>query len=199
MPADPTPSTAPAFRALRHGRLTLHRITAANADEVRAMLREYDDADELLPELDESYLPEADDRGRVTRIGFWATRDDPGAAGRLVGLSLLGVDDWDHLRGYTGADTPRAMRGQGIAPGCKPHLFHAGFALMGLNRIETGCGVSNASSRRSIEKTPGFVFEGILREHSRNDAGEFEDQRYYGIIRRDWRALYADVRVEVLD
>ena len=56
----------------------------------------------------------------------------------------------------------------------------------------------NTASRRSLEKTPGLVFEGTLRQYGRNAAGEFEDERRYAILRRDWLDLYRNVAVEVL-
>jgi ribosomal-protein-serine acetyltransferase len=101
------------------------------------------------------------------------------------------------LRGYTGADTPESMRGRGIAPRSKAHLLYVGFQMLGLNRIETGCFVSNTASQRSIEKTPGFVFEGILRAYGRNAQGVFEDERRYAILRSDWQRLYNPVDVTV--
>lgn len=186
----------PGFRALRCEGITLHRITAENAESVREMLRAFEDAGEMIEELDRSYLPRVERRGRVRKIGFWATRDETGD--HLAGLSLLGVDSYHRLEGYTGADVPWAMRGRGTTPATKPHLFHVGFALLGLNRLATGCFVSNAASRRSIEKTPGFVYEGTTRESGRNDDGVLEDELRYAILRRDWERLYTAVRVEVI-
>src|SRR5438067_694131 len=181
------------FTALRCGRITLHLITEANRHKVRRMFDALPDSDWILREFDASYLPQYDPQGRRRKWGFFSTLD-----GEPAGLSLLGVSSWDDARGYTGADTLAPMRGRGVAPGSKPALFYLGFALLGLNRIETGCFVSNIASRRSLEKTPGLVFEGILREYARNAVGEFEDERRYAILRRDWLDLYRDVAVEVL-
>jgi RimJ/RimL family protein N-acetyltransferase len=77
------------------------------------------------------------------------------------------------------------MRGRGVAPASKPLLLRLGFGALGLNRIETGCFVSNLASRRSIEKTPGFRLEGTLRQYGRNARGEFEDELRYAILRRN--------------
>jgi len=126
-------------------------------------------------------------------LGFYATLD-----GVLAGMSLLGIDSWRNRRGYTGADTLTHMRGRGLAPGSKPHLFYLGFHMLGLNRIETGCFVSNLSSKRSIEKTPGFVHEGIFRKSSLNDDDVFEDEHRYGILRTDWEHLYDPTQIEVI-
>ena len=185
-------SGEPAFDALCYGAIILHLIEEKNAESVRAMFRGAGADADFIEELDRSYLPRYDADDRRTKWGFYATLH-----GELAGLSLLGVNSWADLRGYTGADTLPGMRGQGVAPGSKPHLFHLGFALLGLNRVETGCLVSNTASRRSIEKTPGFQFEGVLRQYARNAAGEFEDELRYAILREDWLRFYRDVAVEV--
>ncbi len=179
-------------KSLRAGEIELHRISLENLAKVRAMFENEPDSEELLEELDESYLPKFDDENRLTMYGFYILK-----AGKLAGLSLLEVDTWADARGNTGADVLPHMRGQGIAPAAKVHLFFLGFELLGLNRIDTGHIVSNLASQRSIEKTPGFVLEGKLREYERNSQGQFEDVLYYGILRRDWLQLYKDFVVEV--
>jgi ribosomal-protein-serine acetyltransferase len=181
------------FSALRHGRITLHPITTENYDEVAAAWSGFPDSDYMLAELAESYRPSYDAEGRQTKYGFYAMLD-----GELAGGSLLGIGSWEDERGYTGADTFEHMRGKGVAPGSKPHLFYLGFALLGLNRIETGCVVSNAASQRSIEKTPGFQLEGVLRQHERNANGVLEDAYRYAILRQDWERLYDVSAVEVV-
>lgn len=185
------------FTALRSGEITLYLITddnlAAVRDSVVLALDGHEETADFAHEIDNHYCPAYDADGRRTNYGFYAAMD-----GELVGLSLLSIDDWDNLRGSTGADTLPQHRGKGIAPGSKPHLFHLGFAMLGLNRIETGCLVSNTASKRSIEKTPGFVYEGTLRSYERNDDGAFEDHYFYAIIRPDWENLYAGVMVDVI-
>ena len=181
------------LKSLRCGQLELYLITVDNLARVRLMLQNEPDSQELLEELEASYLPKYDDQNRLTIYGFYILKD-----GKLVGLSLLEVDSWEDARGSTGADILPGRRGQGIAPASKVHLFHLGFALLGLNRIETGHLVSNHASQRSIEKTPGFQLEGLLREYERNSEGQFEDVLYYGIVRRDWLELYKDAAVEVI-
>lgn len=179
--------------AMRHGPLTLHRITEANFAEVLTMFDGFADTEYMRDELTESYQPTCDDEGRQTKYGFYATLD-----GVLAGAVLLGIDEWPNGPGYTGADVLTHMRGRGVAPGSKPMLFYLGFELLGLNRIATGCFVSNTSSRRSIEKTPGFLFEGRMRESGRNDDGQFEDEYLYAILRSDWLRLYDPSQIEVL-
>jgi ribosomal-protein-serine acetyltransferase len=58
--------------------------------------------------------------------------------------------------------------------------------------------VSNTASRRSIEKTPGFVYEGTLRKFARNEQGEFEDELRYAILHEDWAKLYNPDEIEVI-
>src|SRR5688500_1323649 len=164
----------PKFSALRSGRITLHLITEENLNAVRERFSGYADAGYMLGELSRSYVPRYDEGGRRTKWGFYSRLGD-----ELAGLSLLGISNWEQRRGYTGADTLMHMRGRGVAPESKLHLFYLGFALLGLNRLETGCSTSNVASRRSIEKTPGFVLEGLLREFVRTQNGEFEDELRY--------------------
>jgi ribosomal-protein-serine acetyltransferase len=181
------------FRALRAGPITLHRITQANTDSVLAMCCGYADSDYMLGEIRRSYLPAYDDQGRQLVYGFYTTLDD-----QLAGGSLLGISSFAAARGYTGADTLLHMRGRGVAPGSKPHLFYLGFHLLGLNRIETDCLASNTASRRSIEKTPGMIYEGTLRSYARNPQGNFEDEYRYAILRHDWLRFYAPGEIEVI-
>jgi ribosomal-protein-serine acetyltransferase len=181
------------FSALRSNAVTLHRITESNVAEVRRLFSGFPDSGYMLAELESSYLPEYDGERRQTAFGFYSTLYDT-----LAGCSLLGVSSWAERRGFTGADTFLHMRGRGVAPLSKPLLFYLGFELLGLHRIETGCFVSNLASRRSIDKTPGFVFEGTLREYARNPQGQFEDEHRYAILKTDWQRSYDASGIEVV-
>ncbi len=189
---DEPPISTPAFRALQSDDLTLHLIEETDIERLEELIDAIDERDYFLKELHKSYRPDFDNHGRRIRYGFYSEQES-----EVVGLSLLVVSSWEHRRGYTGADTFPHMRGQRIAPRSKPHLFYLAFELLHLNRVETGCLVSNESSRRSIEKTPGFVFEGTLREYSHVGEDQYEDELRWAILRRDWLKLYdpADVRV----
>jgi len=180
-------------KEIRSGDLMLNLINEADVSQIDGLLREYDESEYFLGELHRSCVPRFDDESRRTKYGFLVESESNPA-----GLCLLGISSFEHKRGYTGADTLPHMRGRGIAPGCKPMLFYLAFELLGLNRVETGCNVSNTSSRRSIEKTPGFRLEGTLRGYSRNSEGEFEDELRYGILRRDWLELYNGSDVEAI-
>ena len=92
------------------------------------------------------------------------------------GLTALRVDSWEERAGSTSAEVFRHMRGQGIAPRTKAHLFYLAFELLGLHRVATVCRVSNLASRRSIAKTAGLRLEGVMRESGVNEQGEFEDE-----------------------
>jgi RimJ/RimL family protein N-acetyltransferase len=186
-------SARPAFRALRTGDVTLHRIAEDNLWQVRANFVGYPDSAYMSSELESSYRPEYDEQRRQCLFGFYTT-----VRGELAGASLLGISSFAEARGYTGADTFVHMRGRGIAPASKPALYYLGFALLGLNRIETGCFASNVASRRSLEKTPGLVFEGTLRRYARNSSGVFEDEHRFAILRSDWISLYAHADVELI-
>lgn len=180
------------FKALYSDSITLHLINEDNLSDVYGMFAGYANSEELLQEIKENYSPQFED-GQRTTYGFYAMLDD-----QLAGLSLLSIDDRKQRKGSTGADTLLHMRGKGVAPRSKPHLFYVAFELLGLNRVETGCFVSNLSSKRSIEKTAGFQFEGTMRESGLTGQGTFEDEYLYAILRRDWLNLYDKSQVTVL-
>ncbi len=178
--------------ALYSDSIMLHLINEENLADVRSMLQGFPDSSSMIEELNSSYLPRTDD-GRRARYGFYALLD-----GQLAGLSLLDVDDWRTLTASTGADTLLHMRGKGVAPRSKPHLFYLAFEILGLNRVQTGCFVSNIASKKSIEKTAGFQFEGRSRQSGRNDDGVLEDEYHYAILREDWERCYDKQRIEVI-
>lgn len=180
------------FTALYSDSITLHLINDENLIRVLEMFSGFPDSNDMIEEIQAHYVPEYVGERR-TKYGFYAMVED-----QLAGVSLLGISDWKAKKGYTGADTLLHMRGRGIAPRSKPHLFYLAFEMLGLNRLETGCLVSNIASKRSIEKTPGFVFEGISRESGLNDGGEFEDEYIYAILRKDWARLYDKLQVKVI-
>ena len=180
------------FTALYSDSIKLVLIEEHNLDFVRQLFFGYPDSNVLLEELNADYLPEFSDGQRV-KYGFYALLDN-----RLAGLCLLEVDDWQVGVASTGADMLLHMRGKGITPRSKPHLFYLAFELLGLNRVQTGCFVSNIASKKSIEKTHGFVFEGTSRQSGINDDGELEDEFHYAILKSDWLELYNKTQVEVI-
>lgn len=181
------------FSALSDGIITLHLIEEKNISGARKILSGFPDSEYMLGELNRSCIPQYDNQGRRTKYGFYILYNNEPA-----GLSLLGISSWEHLRGYTGADTLMHMRGRGIAPNSKPHLFYLAFKMLGLNRVETGCDASNIASQKSIEKTRGFVYEGTLRKFKRKPDGTFEDEYRYAILKNDWKKLYDESGIEVI-
>ncbi|MGY2131192.1 GNAT family N-acetyltransferase [Hymenobacter sp. HD11105] len=180
-------------KALYSDGITLHLINEDNLVEVYELFQGFPDSREMLEEMFRNYLPRYE-QGRRTNFGFYSLLGT-----ELAGMTLLTVDSWEERAGSTGADVFQHMRGRGITPRSKPHLFYLAFELLGLNRVATGMRVSNLSSKRSIEKTRGFQFEGIMRESGINDAGEFEDEYLYAILRRDWLELYDKSLVKVVE
>ncbi|OON67709.1 GNAT family N-acetyltransferase [Hymenobacter sp. CRA2] len=180
------------FRALTSDFITLHLINEDNLPEIFTLFQGFPDSAPMLKELMRNYLPRYE-RGQRTNFGFYSLLD-----GQLAGMTLLSVDSWEERSGSTGADVFEHMRGRGVTPRSKPHLFYLAFELLGLNRVATGCRVSNLASKRSIEKTRGFQFEGVMRESGLNDQGEFEDELLYAILRRDWEQLYSPAAVTVV-
>ena len=180
------------FTALQSDSITLHLINHDNLTDIFTLFQGFPDSKEMLDELFQNYLPKYED-GQRTNFGFYSLLGN-----ELAGMSLLTVDSWQERAGSTGADVFQHMRGRGVTPRSKPHLFYLAFELLGLNRVATGCRVSNLSSKRSIEKTAGFQFEGVMRESGQNEQGEFEDEYLYAILRREWLQLYDKSLVQVL-
>jgi ribosomal-protein-serine acetyltransferase len=180
------------FKALQADAITLYLINEDNLDHVYTLFQGFPDSKVMVQEIADNYLPEFE-KGQRTKYGFYAMLGN-----ELAGLSLLGIDSFKERKGYTGADTLLHMRGRGVAPRSKPHLFYLAFALLELNRVATGCLVSNLASKRSIEKTVGFQFEGVSRESGLNAQGELEDEYLYAILRRDWLQYYDKTQVKVL-
>lgn len=181
------------IKTLYSDSITLHLIDDDNTADVCLLFQGYPDSRDMLQELLQNYLPQYEN-GKRTNYGFYVLLGDT-----LAGMTLLNIDSWpDGRNGSTGADMFAHMRGRGITPRAKPHLFYLAFELLGLNRVATGCLVSNESSKRSIEKTAGFQFEGLSRESGMNEQGEFEDEYNYAILKRDWLRLYDAAQIQVI-
>ena len=63
-------------------------------------------------------------------------------------------------------------------------LIVAGFALMGLNRVEATTHVENRQSQRVLEKL-GFQREGVLRAYYRRGSA-YTDQIAFSLLRNEW-------------
>nr|MBN2277218.1 GNAT family N-acetyltransferase [candidate division Zixibacteria bacterium] len=181
------------LKAISSGPIILNLIDENNLDIVKDMFRGFADTEYMLAEIDESYKPRYDESGIRIKFGFYVLFNN-----ELAGLTSLGIGSWKNLRGYTGADILSHMRGREIAPSSKPLLFHLAFDLLGLNRVETGCFVSNISSKKSIEKTPGFRLEGILREYTLGPGNKFEDEYRYAILKSDWLKIRENYDIRII-
>ena len=181
------------FQGFRYGELTMTLIDDSNLSMLNDYLHQIEESDYFINELHNSYMPKFDSEERRMKYGFYITLLD-----KPAGLSLLGISSYKHCRGYTGADTFPHMRGKSIAPLSKVPLFYLAFETLNLNRVETGCIISNKSSQKSIEKTKGFKFEGVLKEYSKKADGSFEDELRYNIIKKDWLKLYNNIDIEII-
>ena len=173
------------FRAITIGQLSLHYISFASLSEVLAKFQALGEYGAFAEELLKNYVPHYDAKGVLDRYGFYITLEE-----ELAGVTMLGINSWFDLRGYTASHINKQMRGRGIAPASKAHLFYLGFGVLGLNRIEISCLTSNISSQRSIGKTRGMSFEATFRQRGLNDRNELADEFHYAILKRDWLTLY---------
>jgi [ribosomal protein S5]-alanine N-acetyltransferase len=73
---------------------------------------------------------------------------------------------------------------QGYMTEAVREIIRFGFDVLGLNRIQARCKVSNVGSARVMEKA-GMTFEGVLREYSFSK-GKYLDLKMYSILRREW-------------
>jgi RimJ/RimL family protein N-acetyltransferase len=183
----------PIFDALRSGELDLRLIEESHLPSLEKQIQSHDEAEYFLGELRRSYRPANDQENKRTKYGFNIVLNDQPA-----GFCLLGIGSWSDSRGYTGCDIYPHMRGRGIAPQSKPLLFYLAFELLGLHRVETGCLTTNLASKRSIEKTKGFAFEGTLRDYRQVAKGEFVDEHRWAILRDEWSALYDPNDIQVV-
>lgn len=172
------------FIGLKCGKVSLYLIDAWNMRSVAEMMSERGGRAAMCELIEARYGPRVDEAGERTRWGFY-TRFN----GHIAGFSSLWIKDGI---AQTGAETLPIWRGNGIASMSKPALFHLAFEILGLDRVETACAASNAASKASIEKTPGFEFSGM------GSGQEGEEEFRYVITRESWAQHYKDVVVEVL-
>jgi RimJ/RimL family protein N-acetyltransferase len=176
-----------AFMGLRCGELSLYLIENWNLRSAAEILSE-GRGGSMRDYVTAVYAPRFNSDGERTNWGFYIRKK-----GIPCGLCSLWIDAGVP---QTGADILPLWRGQGIASGTKPCLFHLAFAMLGFDSVETGCDADNAASKASIEKTPGFEFS---RMSTRVDekGREVEVLRYV-ITRESWLKHYKDVEVGVL-
>lgn len=66
------------------------------------------------------------------------------------------------------------------------------FINVGLHRIQACHNTRNPASGRVMQKC-GMRFEGILRQSSKTNSGEYCDVAYYSILRQEWRAAHPNL------
>lgn len=113
------------------------------------------------------------------------------ATGSLVGSTSL--FDWQEEArcaeiGHTWIARP--WRRTGVNTEAKLLLLTHGFERMGLARIQIVTDARNERSRAAILRI-GATFEGILRNHRRDQQGNLRDSPYFSFIDREWAAKKA--------
>ena len=79
----------------------------------------------------------------------------------------------------------KAFQGTGLNKNCKYLLLQFAFESMGAERVGFGANNKNERSKNAM-KSIGCKEEGVLRNFSRNAAGERIDIVVLGIIREEW-------------
>lgn len=104
---------------------------------------------------------------------------------RVIGDCCLWHLDPESDCGEVGYELNRAYWKKGLASEAVGAVIEYGFTVMGLNRIEANPFKKNTPSNELLERF-GFKLEGRLRERSLF-RGEFYDQLYYGLLRKEWK------------
>ncbi len=171
-------------------RLTLRGIRASDAEAVFAT---FSDAETMEFYGEEPHHTVEDSRELIRQIAGWYARRE----GIRWGITRRDVDDevigscglfrFDEGfdRAETGYELRRAYWRQGIMSEALGGLLSFGFGEMGLHRIEASVDDANARSQGLLRKL-GFTHEGTLRQRFAW-RGRFVDERYYGLLRDEWR------------
>lgn len=98
-------------------------------------------------------------------------------------VGLFGYNYWQrfHRRAEVGYDLARPHWGSGLAYEGMAAIIRFGFEEMGLHRIETETILDNVRSIRLLERL-GFQREGVRREYSLEDDGEFHASTIWGLL-----------------
>jgi ribosomal-protein-alanine N-acetyltransferase len=122
-------------------------------------------------------------RRELLRWGLTRRDDD-----RLIGSCSLHAFDLGRSRAETGYILHRDAWGQGLMAEALTTILDHAFGPLGLHRVEAIIDDANGRSKGLLLKL-GFVYEGALRE--RYPVGDrFEDEHYYGLLAREWRARH---------
>lgn len=111
---------------------------------------------------------------------FLVCRKDDGA---VMGDVQLNRDAMRNV-GDIGYIIGKGHRGNGYAEEATHELLRFAFEDIELHRVYATCWARNERSAHILEKL-GFIREGVLREHALK-WGKYEDDVYYGMLRREW-------------
>ena len=102
-------------------------------------------------------------------------------------IGMIGFHYWSvHNRATLGYDLAHEFWGRGIGSEAARRVVRFGFENMGLNRIEAPTIEDNHESVRMLEKL-GFTCEGIRREYTLEDDGEYHNSAMYALLLREYR------------
>lgn len=177
------------FPVLRTERLLLRQPTLADAADVFVfssdpMVQKYN----AEPTTD---IVEAEELIKAYNAEYESTE------GVILGITLQGVDTvigmigfhyWSiHNRAMLGYDLAREYWGRGIGSEAARRVIRFGFENMALNRIEAPTIVDNHESVRMLEKL-GFTREGIRREYTLEEDGEYHNSAMYALLLSEYQA-----------
>lgn len=105
---------------------------------------------------------------------------------KVIGLFGLG---WNagHRRAEIGYDLNRAYWGKRLASEAMRAMLAFSFDVLDVNRLEAQTIEDNHESTRLLRKF-GFQLEGIRREYSLEEDGEFHGGAIYGLLRGEYEA-----------
>jgi ribosomal-protein-alanine N-acetyltransferase len=135
----------------------------------------------------------AEARSLIRTMQYWLARRQALQWGiTLTGerrvLGICGLHDWSHhdRSAFLGYDLTREHWGRGIATEAVRAVLVHGFEQMELHRVEAVTIVDNVRSIRLLERV-GFRLEGVRRESSLEDDGQFHGRAIYGLLRPEFR------------
>ncbi len=104
---------------------------------------------------------------------------------QLVGSTSISSIDRQNRRAEVGTWLGLPFQGQGLNREVKGAIFHVGFELLGLDRLELVVLAANEHSRQANLRLPGIVEEGLQHDRLRHD-GVPRDAWMLAITRRSW-------------
>jgi len=103
-------------------------------------------------------------------------------------IGMIGFHHWSvHNRALLGYDLAHKFWGRGIGSEAARRVIRFGFENMGLNRIEAPTIVDNHESVQLLEKM-GFTCEGIRREYTLEDDGEYHNSAMFALLLSEFQA-----------